>query len=164
MRTRVFLATVAVATLTSIASAASAALPTREGFGADFEFSGTCPAITIAQHHVAWGAFNEFSPTRWRLQFHVAGTMTANGKTVASNHNAVTLRDPTTTVHKVVGTVENVEAEGRQPAARSGEHRCRLLDRSCHGSPRGRPAPAVRCAVLFGRGPACDDAPRDRVR
>ena len=164
MRTLVFLATVVVATLTSIASAASAAPPTRERFGADLEFSGTCPAITIAQHHVAWGAFNEFSPTRWRLQFHVAGTMAANGKTVATNYNTVMLWDPTTTVHKVVGTVYNVQAEGRRPAARSGEHRCRLLDRSCHGSPGRRPAPAVRCAVLRTWPCCATTSPRDRVR
>ena len=112
MRRFLALATVAAATLAFIASAASAAPPTKDVFFDSFSFEDawTCPGITITQSNEERDTVIEFSPTSLYIQRHGVATLTANGKTLTSNFSAMILVDPT--VVKVVGTVYNIQVPG----------------------------------------------------
>src|SRR5919109_4412120 len=114
MRRIIVSATLAVAVLAFLASAALAAPPTKEvSFGSfSFEDTWTCPGITIAQSNEERDTVIEFSPTRLWIQRHGIATLTANGKTLTSNFSAMIFLDPTTTVAKVVGTVYNIQVPG----------------------------------------------------
>ena len=83
MRSLIALATVTAATLALIASAASAAPPTKDVFYDSFSFEDTwtCPGITIVQSNEERDTIIEFSPTRLWIQRHGVATLTANGKT-----------------------------------------------------------------------------------
>jgi hypothetical protein len=114
MRRFLALATVTAATLAFIASAASAAPPTKDVFFDSFSFEDTwtCPGITIVQSNEERDTIIEFSPTKLWIQRQGVATLTANGKTLTSNFSAMIFLDPTTTVVKVVGTVYNIQVPG----------------------------------------------------
>jgi hypothetical protein len=114
MRRFLALATVTAATLALIASAASAAPPTKDVFFDSFSFEDTwtCPGITIVQSNEERDTIIEFSPTKLWIQRHGVATLTANGKALTSNFSAMIFLDPTTTVVKVVGTVYNIQVPG----------------------------------------------------
>lgn len=114
MRTFSALATVGTATLAFVASAATAAPPTKEVFFDSFHFEDTwtCPGITILQSNEERDTIIEFSPTKLHIQRHGVATLAANGKTLTSNFSAKIFLDPATTVVKVVGTVYNVQVPG----------------------------------------------------
>jgi hypothetical protein len=114
MRRFLALATVTTAMLASIASAASAAPPTKDVFFDSFSFEDTwtCPGITIVQSNEERDTIIEFSPTTLHVQRHGVATLTANGKTLTSNFSAMILVDLNTERVKVVGTVYNIQVPG----------------------------------------------------
>ncbi len=115
MRRFLALATVTAATLALIASAASAAPPTKDVFYDSFSFEDTwtCPGITIVQSNEERDTIIEFSPTRLWIQRHGVATLTANGKTLTSNFSAMIFEDASAQQVKVVGTVYNIQVPGR---------------------------------------------------
>lgn len=115
MRRFLTLATVTATTLALIASAASAAPPTKDVFYGSFSFEDTwtCPAITIVQSNEERDTIIEFTPTRLWIQRHGAATLTANGKTLTSNFSAMLFEDSSASQVKVVGTVYNIQVPGR---------------------------------------------------
>ena len=114
MRRFLALATVAIAALAFIASAASAAAPEKVVFFDSFSFEDTwtCPGITITQHNEERDTIIEFSPTKLHWQRHGVATLTANGKTLTSNFSAMILIDLAVERVKVVGTVYNIQVPG----------------------------------------------------
>ena len=114
MRRFLALATVGVATLAFIASAASAAPPEKVVFFDSFTFADTwtCPGITIVQSNEERDTVIEFSATKLHIQRHGVATLTANGKTLTSNFSAMILIDLETELVKVVGTVYNIQVPG----------------------------------------------------
>jgi hypothetical protein len=102
-----------VATLT-LASIAAAADPTKDTFFSSFSFedTSTCPGITIVQSNEERDTILDLSPTSVHIQRHGIATLSANGKTLASNFSATIFLDPTSSFVKVVGTIYNIQVPG----------------------------------------------------
>jgi hypothetical protein len=114
MRRFLAIATVAVAGLAFIASAASAAPPEKDVFFDSFSFEDTwtCLGITIVQSNEERDTVIEFSATRLWIQRQGVATLTANGKKLTSNFSAMILIDLDVERVKVVGTVYNIQVPG----------------------------------------------------
>jgi len=114
MRTSLVLATMTVAMLAFVASAATASSPTKVTFHSSFSFedTATCPGTTIIQSNEERDTIIEFSPVRLHIQRHGVATLTANGKTLTSNFSAKIFLDLTTSLVKVVGTIYNIQVPG----------------------------------------------------
>ena len=107
-------ATVAVAALALIASAASAAPSEKVVFFDSFSFEDTwtCPGMTITQSNEERDTIVELSSTRLHWQRHGIATLTANGKSLTSNFSAMILVDLDAARVKVVGTAYNIQVPG----------------------------------------------------
>jgi hypothetical protein len=106
-----FVASIAATAALGVGVPARADVPQREQFAFEFPYvdTWTCPGLAIDATFAVRGIDTVFSATRENVHLHGLTTLSANGKTLASNFNVLLVLDPTTTLQKIAGTVWNIE-------------------------------------------------------